>query len=1611
MRHPIFFLKTTFPNVRKALATLVVGIMLTTIAIFYAKHNVEGEADKNFKLVCNDIASKIDARLHAHAQLLRAGSAFFEGSDSVTRNEWRKFYERVKINKNLPGIQGLGYALVIPKSQLKRHIQNTIKEGFPNYTVKPAGERDIYTSVFYLEPFTGRNLRAFGYDMLTEPVRRKALEISRDSDVAMLTGKVTLVQETNQDVQAGTLMFVPVYKNGKPTNTVEERRDAIVGWVYCPYRMNDLMQGILGHWDIDKKERVHLQVFDDEAISVKALLFDSQTKDTLKHNNLNSRTEMLPVDFNGKRWTLLFTQSTERLLIFNSKVLIVLFSGIIISLLLFTLSLLLFNTRYRAQLIAEQLTSALKEEKERFHVLLNSSAEAIYGIDLNGCCTFSNTACLHILGYKNQEQLLGINMHDLIHHSHADGSSFAVKDCKIFKAFQNGIGSHADDEVLWRADGTCFPSEYWSYPIFINGKIEGAVVSFFDISERKATEELLEQTRKNYETFFNTIDDFLFVLDEQGNIIHTNNLVNERLEYTREELAGKSALMVYPPNRRDEAGRIVREMREGKADFCPVPVVTKSGKLIPVETRVSQGFWDGKPVIFSVTKDISKIQLSEEKFSKLFYINPSACGLSDLVTGKYIEVNEAFYTLLGFDKNEVIGKTVTELGIATSETIDAILQKADSNGNVSNVEVDLLAKNGSIRHVLLSSENINIQDLKYRFTVIHDITIRKHAEEALQQSNQKLEAIITASPDGIGMVSLDGTLQLVSDRLAIIYGYSSANKDELLGKNVFDFVDSSNHQLLTDNIHKLLAGDSDRKITEYLAIKKDKSLFYVDVNSSVLFDPKGNPERILFVERDITERKQAEEALQSKTSLLEAQTNATIDAILVIGENQKRILINQQIIKLFNIPQSIVEDEDDAKLLNHVMGLTKYPEKFLEKVIHLYNHPGEISYDEIEFKNGTVLDRYSASVLGKDVKNYGRIWTFRDITERKLAEKALKQASTRLALATRAGGVGVWDLDILNNTLLWDDQMFTLYGVDKEKFSVAYEAWLAGVHPDDVVRGDMEIQLAIRGEKEFDTEFRVCWPDGSIHNIRALASVQRDDSGNPLHIIGTNWDITEQKRSEAALLKSKQEADMANQAKSEFLANMSHEIRTPMNAILGLSEALYHKLDSRQHQKMVKSVLSSGNLLLSLLNDILDLSKIEAGKLDITLQPLDLTAQLLEISMLFKDKAEKKDIKLDIQVGTDFPGAIMIDELRIKQVIFNLVGNAIKFTHTGFVNIKASFTHSTENFGQLQLEVEDSGIGIPESQQQVIFESFRQQSGQSNRDYGGTGLGLAISKRLVEKMKGTISLCSVAGQGSVFKVVFPQIEISDKVRRKEVFEERQNVFFEKASILVVDDVASNIEAIENLLSMSAVTVSSAENGEIALEILKSSSPDLILLDMRMPGIDGYEVAKRIKADPDKKHIPVIAFTASVFSAEKIENSNDFEGFLYKPVNRAELFNQLMKYLKYSTENSVKQGSHEGINQIIVSGKMLERLPEVTKILNEKFMPEWETIKDSLVLFRIEEFSKALSEMATEVKFPFLIEYANRIKEDVEIVDLESLHDTLHEFPIIVNNLFQMIKHE
>jgi PAS domain S-box-containing protein len=401
---PKYTSNKTSRSLHKSVLILIAGIVLSIIAGYYTKKDIDAQSENEFGLICNEIKAKVTTRLYSQAQLLRSGSAYFAAADTVTRKDWHTFYESSMLDRNLPGIQGFGFSLIVPKSELKKHIKHIRNEGFIDFTVYPRGDRDVYSSIIYLEPFEDRNLRAFGYDMYSQAVRRAAMEKACDYDLASLTGKVLLVQETDTDLQAGTLMYVPVYKKGTPVNTVEERRAAIVGWVYSPYRMNDLMNGILGGWESKDLNPIRLRIYDNDSTNHEALLYDSRKNEIVDKSKIDKTTLILPIEFNGKKWTLLFTKNNESASIFQDKVLIVLLLGFVISLLLFFLSLSLFNTRLRAEHIADKLTTDLKESEEKFRAMAETSPLAIYmstGIEQKG--VYVNETFVNLFGYTLDE--------------------------------------------------------------------------------------------------------------------------------------------------------------------------------------------------------------------------------------------------------------------------------------------------------------------------------------------------------------------------------------------------------------------------------------------------------------------------------------------------------------------------------------------------------------------------------------------------------------------------------------------------------------------------------------------------------------------------------------------------------------------------------------------------------------------------------------------------------------------------------------------------------------------------------------------------------------------------------------------------------------------------------------------------------------------------------------------------------------------------------------------------------------------------------------------------------------------------------------------------------
>jgi signal transduction histidine kinase len=492
------------------------------------------------------------------------------------------------------------------------------------------------------------------------------------------------------------------------------------------------------------------------------------------------------------------------------------------------------------------------------------------------------------------------------------------------------------------------------------------------------------------------------------------------------------------------------------------------------------------------------------------------------------------------------------------------------------------------------------------------------------------------------------------------------------------------------------------------------------------------------------------------------------------------------------------------------------------------------------------------------------------------------------------------------------------------------------------------------------------------------------------------------------LVEAKEEAESANRAKSEFLANMSHEIRTPMNAVIGFSDILASKVTNKQHKSYLNSIKAAGKSLLTLIDDILDLSKIKAGRLDIQYEPVNPQIIFIELQRIFSFKKVEKDLKFIMEIDETLPSALFLDETRLRQVLLNLIGNAIKFTESGYIKLcanKEAYTNQEQI--DLILVVEDSGIGIPADQQALIFESFRQQDGQSTRQYGGTGLGLAITKRLVEMMNGEISVESNPGKGSRFEIILHEVKVADTqptVTQHDTFDSN-NITFEKVRVLVADDIESNRQLIEEYLSQANLEVISAENGQRALLFAEEYHPALILMDLRMPEMDGYEATKRLKDNPNTADIPVIALTASVALNKKAKiEVHGFDGFLAKPVNISDLLHELSHYLKYSKKSVAPQ---EAAPTEVVETLNLENivnLSELREKVEKEVMPLWKRANIAIRIDVVTELAKKMIKLGNEYNVPVFIHYGESLLENAQSIEVLHIQKALKELPILVEPL-------
>ncbi|MDG3441468.1 CHASE domain-containing protein [Nitrospirillum amazonense] len=606
----------------------------------------------------------------------------------------------------------------------------------------------------------------------------------------------------------------------------------------------------------------------------------------------------------------------------------------------------------------------------------------------------------------------------------------------------------------------------------------------------------------------------------------------------------------------------------------------------------------------------------------------------------------------------------------------------------------------------------------------------------------------------------------------------------------------------------------------------------------------------------------------------------------------------------------------------------------------------------------------------------------RDVTEQLRAEEALRATSSRLALATKASGIAIWEYDVATRRLDWDEQMFQLYGAQRDGGD-CFSIWQAHCQPDDAARLAAEFRRVLDGGADLDTEFRVVRPNGGIRHVKGASITDRDADGRPIRVIGVNWDITEVRDREAALVAAQAAAEAASRAKTDFLANMSHEIRTPMNAVLGLTQLLADSRLSAQQRDFISKISSAGRSLMALINDILDFSKVEAGRLDLEHAQFKLPDLVDGLVSLVSVNAEEKKLALAATIAPHTPATVVGDRLRLQQILLNLLGNAIKFTQVGSVmlDIRAVAWPRPDRVS-LRFSVTDSGIGIPAHAIPTLFSAFTQADSSTTRRYGGSGLGLAISKRLVTLMGGEIGVESQPGAGSTFWFIVPLDVASPGHAAGQAIlaapppdaaasapRSRRPKRLKGLRLLMVEDNSINQEVGRQILEREGASVTVAAHGAQALARLRAQpgSVDVVLMDMQMPVMDGYEATRLIREEPGLSTLPVVALTAGVLDAERSRAyAAGITDFMTKPFDLDQVVATILRHAPKVAAPRRGRVAAAPTSSPSALARLRAILPDLDQRLEAMGLQDSEDLYVSLVERFVREFAGAAQELRRAV---------------------------------------------
>ncbi len=816
---------------------------------------------------------------------------------------------------------------------------------------------------------------------------------------------------------------------------------------------------------------------------------------------------------------------------------------------------------------------------------------------------------------------------------------------------------------------------------------------------------------------------------------------------------------------------------------------------------------------------------------------------------------------------------------------------------------------------------------RFALVLLFVVNFARNSREKLQAARKLSDQLLETA--NVMVIGLDGADRIVLfNRMAEkITGFSRA---EASGQDWITLIapHDSTAELRKTHFRNLRQQMTKGEVFEAALLTKDGRERFISWQTSVIANGDSMLVTVAFG-TDITERHNAE-------ALFRAITNHSNDAMIIFNQDQTARYVSPAMERITGYPP-----DEFADGTTWATVLTK-GRKPLQNAFHrVIEKPGaSIVFEQtIQHRDGRQLTLEVIMTNLVDTPGIQGILAIgRDITLRKQAERALALNELNLRKAQEIAKVGSWSTQFSDGKIDYSEECYRICGFPLG--DVSKEMFLERIHPDDrAYINDIWRDVLILGKSYDDMTYRIV-VEGTVKHISAHADVECDASGTPLSAIGTLQDITERMATQQALHEAAEIADSANRSKSEFLANMSHEIRTPMNAVIGLSQLALADVVGPRLRDYLQKIYDSSNALLGILNDILDYSKIEAGYLKVDREALSLSDLLQNTFQLFRSETELKGLDLTLEIAPNVPARVVGDWLRIGQVLNNLVSNAIKFTERGAVQIRLFRNGGSDGCPKLVFEVTDNGIGMTAEQVGSLFQPFVQADASITRRFGGTGLGLAISRRLVRLMGGDIAVESRFGQGSLFRfmlelpVAAPLLPRSIEVGGEEIDPPNALV---GTHVLVVEDNRFNQLVITEFLQKSGILFSVAHDGNEALEILQSKTFDAILMDLQMPGMDGFEATRHIRSNQRWSNLPIIAVTASAMERDKEKSlAAGMNDHLAKPIRIETLIACLTRWI--SPLPTKKQGDADE-EYIMGSAELASRLDILRNMIaDNEFIP-------------------------------------------------------------------------